>query len=104
MEPNWTHTVAHNLAAACAHWSACVREAVEWVEEFTRRVSSEWNVMVKDPLWMFYGGENTPARRRTYIGRRFDEIRFQLTQYLHRPECLALAEALDERRAIEVTN
>lgn len=52
--------------------------------------------MAKDPLFLHYGGVDSPERKATYVTRRLDHYRCQLTNYLHRPECLALAEALDD--------
>lgn len=70
--------------------------AADDVAEYVRQFEREWRVMARDPVWRFYGGVDTPERRATYVSGRLSEIRRSLTNYLHRPECLALAEALDE--------
>lgn len=74
-----------------SHASATADAVSKYVRQFER----EWRVMVKDPVWLFYGGVDSPDRRAAYVSGRLAEIRRSLTNYLHRPECLALAEALD---------
>lgn len=66
------------------------------VEQYLRQAQTEWRVMAKDPLFSFYGGVDSPARQAAYVERKLQSIRSGLTDYLHRPECLALAEALDD--------
>jgi hypothetical protein len=65
------------------------------VDEYLRSINREWRVMVKDARFALYGGTDSPERRCAYIARRLGAIRRSLTQYLHRPDSLALAEALD---------
>jgi hypothetical protein len=65
------------------------------VTEFLRQVTREWRTMVRDPLFAHYGGVDSPERQRAYVARRVEGYRRALTEWLHRPEYLALAEALD---------
>jgi hypothetical protein len=95
-------TLASNIARVCAHWNACEKDADRQVDELLVAVTREWRVMVKDVRWSAFGGVDTPARRAAYVARRVGDTRRRLTAYLHRPDCLALAEALGAV-AIEAT-
>lgn len=76
-----------------------IRRAPETASEFVAQFAREWRAMTTDPLWAVYGRPVGPRDRAEYIARRVDEIRRNLTPYLHRPECLALAEDLQAARA-----
>lgn len=65
------------------------------VTEYVRQFQKEWRVMAKDPLFAFYGGVDSEDRKAAYVARRLQSIRTACTPYLHRPEYLDLAEALD---------
>lgn len=88
-------TLGHNIAVVGVHWAACEHAAGHQVAEYVRQFDREGRVMAKDVRFMFYGGIDSPERKAVYIARRLAEIRRNLTAYLHRPDCLALAEALD---------
>lgn len=85
--------------ATCPTCAARVRslEATSaQVAEYVTKFEREWRVMAKDVRFAFYGGVDSPERKAAYVTRRLDDYRAGLTRYLHRPECLELAEALDE--------
>jgi hypothetical protein len=67
------------------------------LDEYVREFEREYRQMVKHPAFEFYGGKASADNKACYVCRRLFEIRKQLTPYLHRPECLALAEMIDER-------
>ncbi len=69
--------------------------AKETVAEYIAEYEREWRGITKHVLFAQYGGVNSPERRKAYVARRLAEIRRSCTRYLHRPEFLALAEALD---------
>lgn len=96
MTATWnTWTLASNLALVAANQRRDARAADAEVTDLLAIVDREWRVMVKDVRFAFYGGVDSPERRRAYVGRRIAETRRRLVAYLHRPECRALDEALE---------
>lgn len=75
--------------------TSTMQAAADTVTEYVRTFQREWRVMAKDPLFAFYGGVDSEKRRTAYIARRLQAIRTGCTPYLHRPEYMALAEALE---------
>lgn len=69
---------------------------LETVADYTRQFDREWRVMVKHVLFSYYGGDASESARTKYVTGRLQEIRRGLTPTLHRPEDLALAEAIEE--------
>lgn len=67
--------------------------------ELLRNIAREWRVMVKDPRFALYNGVDSPERKLAYTMRRLQEVRTALTPYLHRPECEAFAEDIENARA-----
>jgi hypothetical protein len=72
------------------------------VADYVRQFEREWRVMAKHVLFAVHGGLDTPERKAAYVARRLATARRGLTAYLHRPDCLALAEALDEQLAVRL--
>lgn len=93
----WAGCLGSNLRRVGVDWHACTEAAERTVRELIERTDHQWRRMVRDPVWAFYGGKDTPEGRHAYIRRALEDCRARLARWWEGARAYSPADrAIDE--------